>query len=309
MKKILLSLVFFVILTNVYSERIAFTGDARSLGMGSAFYAISNDASAMFWNPAGLDHFILNQREGLISLKANQRDSTYQDMFAFTGQVMKKKEGIKFSIKDYLENKLRKEVRDEQLNYNYGVGLLFSENKYRKVSSALFAIGKSVPKIDNLKVGARFQFENVDPKSAYVSESKHTEFSLDLGALYKFNPYLDIGLMLENLITQGGDKEYLPTIVSVGFAIHVRDDLIIGLDGYNLFDSASSPNLQTEFRIGIEKIIVEDNLSLRIGSKNGNLNLGFGLKLTNTFHVDYAYMGNQEGDDGHSHMISSKLRF
>jgi hypothetical protein len=283
-------------------------GDARSLGMGNAYYAISNDASAIFYNPAGLDFFIHGQREGIISIKANERDKSYQDIFAFTGQVMRKKEGIKFSIKDYLENKLRKEIKDEELNYNYGIGLMFSENSFRKIDTLNFVAGKTIDEIPDLKLGVRLQLDKIKSKSTQISESDHNEFSIDIGAIYKFNDYLDVALMIDNLITQGADSKYLPTIITSGFAIHLRDDLVIGLDGYNLFDSASSPNVKTEFRLGLEKIIVEDNLTLRIGSRNGNINLGFGLKLTTTFNMDYGYMGNQN-DKEHTHMISCKLRF
>ena len=51
---------------------------ARSLGMGKAFFSISDDASATYWNPAGL---VQLDRKEVMALHTNLWAGTNYDLF------------------------------------------------------------------------------------------------------------------------------------------------------------------------------------------------------------------------------------
>ena len=54
---LLINLTFLIGQNNVATTSAAFLeigAGARSLGMGGAFVSVANDASSMYWNPAGI---------------------------------------------------------------------------------------------------------------------------------------------------------------------------------------------------------------------------------------------------------------
>jgi len=53
---------------------------ARSLGMGKAFYAVSDDASATYWNPAGLTQL---DRKEVMALHVNLFADTSYDFLSY----------------------------------------------------------------------------------------------------------------------------------------------------------------------------------------------------------------------------------
>ena len=58
----------------------------------------------------------------------------------------------------------------------------------------------------------------------------------------------------------------------------------------------------------IEKRFIDNDLTVRLGSKNGNMNMGFGMQLTENFKVDYAYMADYDSDI-QEHFMGGQLRF
>src|SRR5439155_24493932 len=62
------------------NEFMAYGAGARSLAMGAAFVGISDDASATYWNPAGLSQIT---RKELTLLKATLFAETTYDFYSF----------------------------------------------------------------------------------------------------------------------------------------------------------------------------------------------------------------------------------
>src|ERR1035437_4205301 len=61
-------------------EFMSYGAGARSLAMGAAFVGVADDASATYWNPAGLPHMA---RKELTLLKATLFADTTYDFYSF----------------------------------------------------------------------------------------------------------------------------------------------------------------------------------------------------------------------------------
>lgn len=279
----------------------------RPLGMGEAYVGLSDDASGFFWNPAGLAYIKPGKRVAEVMVKANDRHTTTYDSIAMTGSVFSDERKAEFSIQQYLESNLKAPAFDKRLNYNYGVGGIFT-NQYGgvRINNVFFGVGKKIDKIKGLATGTKVRVASyTDYMNSLNRLENFTEFSAGVGAIYELNKFLKAGLSLDNLLKNS--RYELPTCLTIGMAINIADGTVIALDGYNLIDSKNILG-QTEFRAGVEKAFLDNAFTIRLGTKNGNLNLGFGMQFTPEFHVDYAFMGDYDTDI-QQHFISGSIRF
>jgi len=279
----------------------------RPLGMGEAAVALSDDASGFFWNPAGLAYIKPGKRVAEVMVKANDRHTTTYDSLAMTGSVFSDEKKAEFSIQQYLESNLKTPAFDKRLNYNYGIGGIFT-NQYGgvRINNIMFGVGKKINKIKGLSTGTKVRVASyTDYMNAQNKMENFTEFSAGVGAIYELNKFLKAGLSLDNLLKNS--RYELPTCMTIGMAINIAEGTVIALDGYNLIDSKNILG-STEFRAGVEKAFLDNAFTIRLGTKNGNLNLGFGMQFTPEFHVDYAFMGDYDTDI-QQHFISGSIRF
>jgi len=279
----------------------------RPIAMGEAYVALSDDASGFFWNPAGLAFLKQGKRIAEIMVKGNDRNTTTYDSMAMTGSVYSEAKKAEFSIQQYLESNLKAPVYDKQLNYNYGVGGIFT-NQYGgvRINNFVFAVGKKIDKIKGLATGTKVRVINyTDYMNPQNQLEGFTEFSAGVGAIYEVNKYLKTGLNIDNILKNS--RYDLPPCVTVGMAINIAEGTVIAMDGYNLVDSKNILG-KTEFRAGVEKAFMDNAFTIRLGTKNGNLNLGFGMQFTPEFHFDYAFMGDYDTDT-QQHFISGNIRF
>lgn len=288
-------------------QQVRYTGlgeaSCRAIGMGEAFIAVSDDASGVFWNPAGLAKIPSGRRYGEVMLKANLRNELSYDSMAFTGQSYEDDEDVTFTIGDYLENRLQPPKSDRRVNYNYGFGII-SENGVDayKNTNLVFAAAKAFDSVfwrknSKLAGGIKVRWSTYDNYMQNNQVSTFNEGALSAGGIYCYSDFLSIGMTLDNLFRDSSFD--VPTIASLGFAFHVDPTTIVAADGYNLIDAKSLDNVSqdnTEFRIGVEKTFLDRDLTLRFGSKNGNLNLGMGMRITENFNLEYAFMGDYDTD-------------
>jgi hypothetical protein len=196
---------------------------ARAAGMGEAFVGVADDATAAFWNPAGLAY---QKGRELTLMHANWLPQFESDLFYDFGAYRQSVEGIgTFGLnvtylnlgKQYYTDETGPEILGEFSSYEYAIsgtyGTLLAEN---------WAVG----------LGLRFIRSNLsDVKvGAEMGDGKASDFAFDVATLYKFPfaPKLSFGLNLSNMgpkitYVDADQADPLPTNLKVGFAYKLVD--------------------------------------------------------------------------------------
>lgn len=283
---------------------------ARALGMGGAFVAIANDATAIYWNPAGISR--LSKIEATL-IHTNWLVGTN---FDFVGVVIPM--GYLGSIAVNVISFSTDEMEVRTVQNPEGTGEKFS---YGDLSAGL-SYAKNLT--DRFSIGV-----NVKYISQRIWHMKAKGYALDIGTLFRtrFNGMM-IGMSISNFGPSmkmegkdvfvnydeapqfGGsndqipafkqtDKFPLPLLFRVGVAMDIlksnRNQLTIAVD-------AAHPNNNTEYiNLGMEYIF-RNQVALRVGYKNlftldteEGFTAGVGTKLKLAggvaLKIDYAYQG------------------
>ena len=198
--------------------------DSRTAGMGNSGVAIADNATAIFWNPAGL---AFQEGHEINFTHADWLPNFGVDMFYdyLAGRYYVEGIGVIGGHITFL-NLGEQELRDE------------ANNLLGTFSSYEFAAGLSYGfKINNnfaLGTGIRFIFSNLVPPGTEVSGQvarNGTSVGVDIAGLYRTNPFsvvgreaqLRAGFNLSNLgpsiqYTDEAQKDALPTLLRVGWA-------------------------------------------------------------------------------------------
>lgn len=281
---------------------------ARATAMGSAFVAVSDDVSAMFWNVAGIarqnnNSVIFDRTEWIAGLSYNFIAGSIN--LGDFGTI-----GLSFVGSNYGE------MNVTTIDEPNGTGSVFS------VSDVAFSLGWAINLTQEFSIG-------FNPKviQQTIWNTSGTAFAIDMGVLYD-TPFdgITIGMAITNLGTKlqlqgtsnvilydpnpetSGNNDRIPGELSTG-AWSLPLTYVLGLS-YNVIDTdmhkfvididARHPNDNYEsLNIGGEYVF-NDVLALRGGYKSLFLDdsqetfaLGAGFKqkiLGNiAFHIDYAY--------------------
>lgn len=281
---------------------------SRAIGMGGAFVAIANDATAIYWNPAGLS------RISKIEATLIHTNWLVGSSFDFVGVVLPLGyfgsiaiNVTSFSIDEMV---VRTVQRPEGTGEKFSVGDLSAGLSYAKNLTDRFSIG----------VNAKYI-------SQRIWHMKATGVAFDIGTLFKtqFNDMI-IGMSISNFGASlkmegkdvfvnydeapqfGGsndripaykltDKFPLPLLFRVGLAMDIlntnNSKLTIAID-------AAHPNNNTEYvNLGMEYVF-RSQVALRLGYKNlftldseEGFTAGVGTKLKLAggvaLKIDYAY--------------------
>lgn len=294
MKKIFLNILIFLIFlsTKTYAflegaEQIGFLPlevGARALGMGGAYCAIAEDASASYWNPAGLAQ--IKQREFSFMNANLSEDRKYN----YIGIVNPSSSGV-FAL-SYAPFKIGNiEGYDNEgkplgsMDYKY-TGFLFS-----------YAIFEKPGITTGINIG-------------YFREScpvgKGKVWGIDLGMLYEIpkvtSPFdsAKAGIVIQNITGSKikydtGTKEKIPTNFKIGIAGRLFEEkLVLALD----YSEKEGTRFGAEYWI-------RDIIGVRAGTYEGNKTYGASFKVQN-YQFDYAYV---EEDLDNGQRISFTVRF
>ncbi len=271
---------------------------ARSLGMGKAFFAVSDDASATYWNPAGLTQL---DRKEVMALHVNLFADTSYDFLSYVHPTPKL--GV-FGV-----NLTRL--------YSGGfekIAITFDQNKediidiqtlgyFDDVQMALTgAYGKKIKENVSVGVSGKYITHTLD-----YSTNGFVTFDTDIliqGFNHRFQE-LNLGFGIQNLLSAkfGDTDDKLPLIFRFG-ASHtfLRKKLLVAFD----IDKNLKANMG--WHIGAEYWVV-NFACLRLGFEGEQgireTSAGFGVKYKD-YGLDYAFALH---DLGLSHRISGSWRF
>jgi hypothetical protein len=264
---------------------------ARALGMGGSFAAIADDATAAYWNPAGM-----TQIEG------TQISSMYVDRFSLgvLYQFLNFVRGGRNSVGIGL---LRLSVND--IPYVTGrdrLGHPIIEGTVKHSDNAVL-ISYGLRLIKQISIG-------VTVKGLYreMLDNRAVGLSVDGGALIRPIRFLSLGVNVQNIgdgylfwDTEEHTEDRIPMNVKAGAALHLKDNkLIITGDVDRIWDED-----EIYLHLGAEYWVIRRVLALRCGLRERNLTAGATLQIK-ALRGDYAY---ETHDLGESHRFSIILMF
>ncbi|MFA5858214.1 MAG: PorV/PorQ family protein [Elusimicrobiota bacterium] len=245
---------------------------ARAAGMGEAFTALSDDASGVYWNPAGIVH-VKKMEVSAMYLKWIG-DLNYE----FIGFVMPKdKMAMGFG---FYRLGMEPFAEIDSSGNDTGTSLSYSGMAF----AGSFGIGFN--KALSVGANAKLIMESLVDKSAM-------SIGVDVGALYAMSDRIRFGANLHNIGTQlqsfGETKEDLPVTVNIGAYFKAMENSKSTL---NVLAEAVQPSEgKTNFRIGGE-LWMGQNIALRLGYKintTDSFTLGGSLYM-GKLKLDLAYI-------------------
>lgn len=280
------------------AEFLQFGASAKGMAM-KAFFSISDDASAIYYNPAGL---VQCDRKEILALHTELFPNT-QTIYDFIGFVYPTiKYGI-FSIG--ITQLLSTGFEKIEIEYDpASEDIIKIENKGTfddRQMAVLLGYGKEV--VEHINLG--FGFKYISRKLDLYSDTMIGVdiYALVIGVNSRF-PKLNLAFGIKNLIsTKNGTEDSLPIIFKLGGSYKfMRDKLVLGLD------IEQNINSEMKWMLGTEYWLLEF-FALRLGFeglsylKETTAGLGFKYK---DYRVDYSFAYHELG---FSHRVSADIKW
>ncbi len=304
--------------SNAQQQKLAQTGmkflsvslDARASALGEAFTSLHADASAMFYNPAGMSR-ITNYTSVSLGLTNYIADIKYMYgavAFApFNGEygVL----GINFESVDYGQLQATIRYDNEQGYLDAGT---FSPTAmavgigYAKAISEKFSVGGNIKyvrqSLGTAIIGDAIQVGSNGLPSGRTADAKTDVMAVDFGVLYKTGfKSLDFGMDVRNFsreVTYIQDGFQLPLTFKIGISFNAADLMNVDKNMHSLLltlDASHPRDYPEQVGIGAEYTFM-NLVSLRAGYQSPNdekgISAGIGLKHSFSsfdFSFDYAY--------------------
>jgi hypothetical protein len=262
MKKILTVLCLVFLVVNLAAIFDDYEPSARARAMGGAYYSVSDDANAVFYNPAGLNS------------SANNIIIGYSKIFDNDFQVLNT-----VALSMQLPRKLG----------TLGIGLQSMDVDFLDVSilsEKIYALSHSFNILNdihsNLDIGYTFNMYHL----SIDGFGEQPAFGINLGALATVHQRTQIGFTITNLNNPsvGEDNAHdLPQKMSIGISYHPYTDVITSLE------LKKTMNSKTEIHAGAEAKIVE-MLTLRCGVRSEPTSYSMGARFDMyNIVVDYGF--------------------
>ncbi len=288
---------------------------ARAAAMGESFVAVADDASAIYWNPAGLTR--LTQRELSASHHAYIQGLNYETI-AYSQPT---RFGTMGSAVNYLYlSGLERRTKDEKQEGTFGASDAAFTLSFAR---PLFAnADKNIPVAKQFSIGFNLKVirQEIESHSANA-------FAMDIGLLTPLRgSQLTLGFTVQNLGTpvRFMNESYpLPLTFRTGLAWNAKH-LPMTLTGSISVPRDHSPT----YEMGMEYWVIspfalrggylvrpagDSSLFQGVGSNSnsnlsrfGGLMAGFGLKFRH-LGIDYAFV--PLGDLGNTHRVTFGMRF
>ena len=261
-------------------EFLSFGAGARSMGMGSAFVAVSDDASATYWNPAGLSQIT---RKELTLLQATLFADTTYDFYSY---VQPSKKGgsawgvnmTKLGSAGFEKVSTTVDPQSQQFTS------VNTNGSFQVQESALsWAYGRKV--VDHVSIGAALR-----KITRAVDTSSDSSMAGDLGAMIDAKDGQErIGLKISNLYakTSGDTSDSLPLIFRLGASDQFfKRRLLIDVDINKNFNANTGWSTGGEFSF-TRNFKGRFGLQGDLGEGFRETDMGFGYTLKSVT-LDYA---------------------
>jgi len=312
--------------SNAHAQFRAYAGEflqlgtgARSLAMGNAAIAIATDATAGYWNPAGLSEL---QYPAITGMHEARFDNTVQHDFAAIAFPLGKDGGAAISVLHIGISDI-KDTRSAFVDV-YGDGIFHGDDyiDYSKVTSfgnydwgVLFSYGQKKDSLFSYGATAKLIFRKLD------EENHATGFGVDLGARYHVTPQLTLAAVGQDITTtllsySSGTKELVSPTLKIGAAylwdiFSNNDHLVLPtIDADIRFENLGSQSevhvgpVSSDFHFGLEYQF-KKLIALRAGYNDLKMfTLGAGIHLPR-LNIDYAFQSFSAQDQlGNTHRVS-----
>jgi hypothetical protein len=305
--------------TKYAGDFMAYAPGARALGMGGAFAAVANDASAVYWNPAGLSGLTGRQAMFMHSEQFGQMvNYNWGSYMQPTGLLSEKREaGFGFGLLhlgvDDIPVTNHMTFNDLNGNGEYDPELgeeLLGDVKFESDNDfaffSTFALNTGYG-----RVGGTLKLIYTNSIAGYSS----TGIGIDLGYLYRdlLTKRLDVGVKLQDatgtyLSWSSGTNEYIWPMVKLGAAYTIVSDamngaLLLALDSDFYFDNRQTASqfwtgeMSADLHVGAE-LRFQEKVMVRGGLDAGNWTAGAGL-LISFLGFDYAYLNHDDFEASH----------
>lgn len=279
---------------------------ARPVALGGAYTALSQDANAMLYNPAGLglieDHHLtlmhnehfqgISQEYGAFAWKIGKED--IWTARRFRGRSDRASHGWGLMVNTVSFGKVQRTT----LSNPDGTGLgKFGVQDW----TAALGYGRRLGGGLSLGLAAKGLYEKIDGYSTLAPAA-------DFGALYKLSRVpVTAGLAVQNLgpkFRYQVERVDLPLNVRAGLAYRPVDSVVLAADVSRVMKGATTIHAGAEYT-------AFDRMMLRVGYNGRNeadsgITAGFGVLLPGA-SIDYAFV--PFGDLGLSHRISLSLHW
>lgn len=256
-----------------------FAASARSLGMGRAHAGVADDASAIYWNPAGLAQL---ERKDLVTMYSVLYENTGFGSFSYAHPMV-----------DYG-------------TLGLGVVNLRSTNYDRRdinaVKQGSFATSQTgvllshgINLTNDLNFGTTVKVINEQ-----VASNAGVGYGVDFGGLWKWNERMQLGLVAHNVLAPKVKlreiaDEY-PRDIRLGMKVQALNKLMIAADVNQTEDRGLKTHIGGEWTYN-------KTLALRVGLNESEVSAGLGIQI-GRLGLDYAF-GFQDAVGGVSDLGSS----
>lgn len=272
--------------------------------MGNAFVALSDDASAIYWNPAGLA--ILRKKEIHLQHAEQFGGSVNHDVFTL---------GLPFRHGGFGIGVVRLGIDDIALtDLEDPSRPLGPDNRpviSRRVGATDYTLHVAYARAirPNAKLGATAKFIRRN-----LGQGSGSGFAFDLGLLYAPHPYLKMGALLHNatrtrIAFDTGARDRISPSLVLGAAstlpVAVLNSTVTGSISLHVGEDKSAIEAYQGVRLGLEYWL-KHRVALRMGMQDGHLTFGTGLQ-TRRFSLDLAFV--EHAHLNASYRISTSLYF
>ncbi len=280
MKKIVIVLLIAVSLLSLNAVFDDYGSSARARGMGGAFYSVSNDASAVFYNPAGLVYAGNNVIVGYTDLWSTGYNSLINGAVSYNlGKAGTIGLGYQFFDVSY---------EDVTLQSEKTVGIFHG-----------FTVMKDIH--TELTMGYGVNLYNIE---FYDQNDSQTAFGINIGALATVRQRTRLAFSVTNVNNPKIGKDYesdLPQVFVIGLSHVPYEKVTTSIELKQEFGE------ETQVMGGLE-ISPHDMVTLRGGVHNKPNVISFGVGFNvNNMLVDYGYNSHSNLDGIHQVAIGYKF--